>query len=66
VTRLLLKIISEGKLTADEVYAGLKKYETVGIGRDIVFNDDRVNNSVSILVFKDNLIRRISQWTVAQ
>lgn len=66
VGRLLLKIISEGKLTADEVYAGLKKYEDIGVGRDIIFNDDRVNNSVSILVFKDNLIRRISQWTVTQ
>ncbi len=66
VGRLFLKIISEGKLTSDEVYTALKKYETVGIGRDIIFNDDRVNNSVSILVFKDNLIRRISQWTVAQ
>ncbi len=61
---LILKIIEEGKLTGDEIYKALKNFEIGGVGRDVVFNESRVNRNVSILVFRDNLIRRISQWVV--
>ncbi|CUU08486.1 ABC-type branched-chain amino acid transport system, substrate-binding protein [Candidatus Kryptobacter tengchongensis] len=64
--RLILKIVSEGKLTSDEVYEALKNYEMAGIGRDVIFDAERINKSVSILVFKDSLIRKLSQWVVSQ
>ncbi|MEN3039376.1 MAG: ABC transporter substrate-binding protein [Candidatus Kryptonium sp.] len=63
-TKMILKIASEGKLTPSEVYDRLKNCENFGVGRDVIFTGERVNRSVSILVFKDNLVRRLSQWTV--
>ncbi|MCS7228972.1 MAG: ABC transporter substrate-binding protein [Candidatus Kryptonium sp.] len=64
--KIILKIASEGKLTSSEVYDRLKNCENLGVGRDVIFDGERVNKSVSILVFKDNLVRRLSQWTVNQ
>ncbi len=63
---LILKIIEEGKLTGEEIYRALKNFETTGVGRDVVFNENRVNSAVSILIFKDNLIRRITQWVIGR
>ncbi len=62
--KMLLKIIEEGRLTAGEVYSTLLNYEGMGVGRDVIFDENRVNKSVSILVFKDNLIKRISKWVI--
>lgn len=64
--KLILKAIEKGKLTADEVYKDLVNYEGEGIGRDIIFNESRVNSSISILVFEDNVIKRISKWTLSK
>ncbi len=64
--RSLLKVIENGKLSADEVYKVLLNYKGEGIGRDIIFNGSRVNNSISILVFEDNIIKRISKWVLSK
>jgi ABC-type branched-subunit amino acid transport system substrate-binding protein len=64
--KLILKTIEKGKLTADEVYKELVNYKGEGIGRDIIFDGSRVNNSISILVFEDNIIKRISKWTLSK
>lgn len=63
---LILKIIEDGKLTGEEIYKALKNFESSGVGRDVIFNENRVNGAVSILIFKDNLIRRITQWVVGR
>jgi ABC-type branched-subunit amino acid transport system substrate-binding protein len=62
--RFILEVIKSGMLTPGEVYNAIKKAEFFGIGRDIVFENGRVNRSIAILVFKDNLIRRLTQWTI--
>ncbi len=64
--KLFLKAIEKGKLTADEVYEALLNYKGEGIGRDIIFNGGRVNSSISILVFEDNIIKRISKWALSK
>lgn len=64
--RLILKMIENGKLTADEVYRELVNYKGEGIGRDIIFDGSRVNSSISILIFEDNIIKRISKWTLSK
>ncbi len=62
--RFLLEVIKSGMLTASEVYNAIKKYQFFGIGKDVVFENGRVNRSIAILVFKDNLIQELTKWTV--
>lgn len=64
--RLILSIINAGKLTAEEIYETLKSYEIVGVGRSVIFDSDRVNKSIPVLLFKDGMIKKLSQWVISQ